>query len=225
MMKIDGYYAKTEDKMNYIVAHPEKYERLPLLVYLHGAGERGRNVEHLYRHGVARMIYEGHDIPAVVLCPQCPAFFIWNNMVKELKALIDKVADEYMVDRDRIVLTGSSMGGFGTWEMGMCYPETFAAIAPVAGGGVCWRTSKLRSTPVLAYHGDMDTVVPYSQSEILVNSLKKDGGAQVSLTNMKGQGHNDGIYNAYFSTDLVERLLTYEKKDHSHVYEPCEEMF
>ncbi len=224
MMKIDGYFAKTEEKMNYIVAHPEKYERLPLLVYLHGAGERGRNIEHLYRHGVARMIYEGHDIPAVVLCPQCPASFIWNNMVKELKALIDKVAEDYMVDRDRIVLTGSSMGGYGTWEMGMCYPETFAAIAPVAGGGVCWRVSKLKGTPVFAYHGDADTVVPFSQSEILVKTLEKSGG-NVTLTNMEGQGHNDGIYNAYFSTDLVKKLLSYEKKDHSHVYEPCEEMF
>ena len=224
MMKIDGYFAKTEENMNYIVAHHEKYDRLPLLVYLHGAGERGRNIDHLYRHGVARMIYEGHDIPAVVLCPQCPARFIWNNMVKELKVLIDRVAKDYKVDTDRIVLTGSSMGGYGTWEMGMCYPETFAAIAPVAGGGVCWRTSKLKSTPVLAYHGDADTVVPSSQSEIMVESLKKDGG-NVTLTNMEGQGHNDGIYNSYFSTDLVTKLLSYEKKDHSHVYEPCEEMF
>ena len=146
-------------------------------------------------------------------------------MVKEVKALIDKVAKEYKVNPDRIVLTGSSMGGYGTWELAMCYPETFAAIAPVAGGGVCWRTSKLRSTPVLAYHGDADTVVPYSQSEIMVESLKKDACLYVSLTNMEGQGHNDGIYNAYFSTDLVAKLLTFEKTDHSHVYEPCEEMF
>ena len=224
MMQIDTYLAKSENEMNYAVAHPESYEGLPLLVYLHGAGERGRNFEHIYRHGVARMVKEGHEIEAVVLYPQCPAFFIWNNMVKEVKTLIDKVAEEYKVNRDRIVLTGSSMGGYGTWEIGMCYPETFAAIAPVAGGGVCWRTSKLRSTPVLAYHGDADTVVPYSQSEIMVKSLIEDG-ANVTLTNMEGQGHNDGIYNAYFSTDLVKKLLTYEKTDHSHVYEPCEEMF
>lgn len=224
MMTIDTFLAKGENEMNYIVAHPERYEGLPLLVYLHGAGERGKNIEHLYRHGVARMVKEGRDIPAVVLCPQCPAFFIWNNMVKETKALINKVAKEYKVNPDKILLTGSSMGGYGTWEMGMCYPETFAAIAPVAGGGVCWRVSKLKSTPVLAYHGDADTVVPYSQSEIMIESLKADGG-EVSLTNMEGQGHNDGIYNAYFSTDLVERLLTYEKRDHSHVHEPCEEMF
>ncbi len=224
MMQIDSYLAKNDDEMNYIVAHPEKFEGLPLLIYLHGAGERGKQIDHLYRHGVARMIKEGQEIPAVVLCPQCPGPFIWNNMVKETKALIDKVAKEYKVNTDRIVLTGSSMGGYGTWELAMCYPETFAAIAPVAGGGVCWRTSKLKGTPVLAYHGDIDPTVPISQSEILVESLKAKG-CEVSLTVMEGQAHNDGIYNAYFSTDLVARLLTFEKTDHSHVKEPCEEMF
>lgn len=76
MMQIDSFLAKSENEMNYFVAHPKDYEGLPLLVSLHGAGERGRQIDHLYRHGVARMVKEGHDIPAVVLCPQCPAFFI-----------------------------------------------------------------------------------------------------------------------------------------------------
>ncbi len=71
-------------------------------------------------------------------------------MVKELKAIIDSVMNKYGISRDRVVLTGSSMGGYGTWEMAMCYPEMFAAIAPVAGGGVAWRTGKLVKTPALA---------------------------------------------------------------------------
>ncbi len=224
MMQIDNYLAKSENEMNYAVAHPENYEGLPLLVYLHGAGERGRQFDHVYRHGVPRMVKEGQEIEAVVLYPQCPAAFIWNNMVKEVKALIDRVAEQYKVNRDRIVLTGSSMGGYGTWETAMCYPETFAAIAPVAGGGVCWRVSKLKSTPVLAYHGDADTVVPISQSEIMLEKLIADG-CNASLTVLRGEDHNNGIYKAYFETDLVKKLLSYEKTDHSHVYEPCEEMF
>ncbi len=216
--------AEREGDMNYLVAHPNHFRDLPLLVYLHGAGERGRCAEHLYRHGIPRLLREGREYPAVVLCPQCPGPFIWNNMVKELKELIDRVAAEYGILRDRIVLTGSSMGGYGTWEMAMCYPEAFAAIAPVAGGGVVWRVSKLVGLPVLAYHGDADEVVPPLQSEVMVSSLLRSGGT-AELTLLEGKGHNDGIYAAYADTDLVRRLLSYRKTEFGHVPEPCEHLF
>lgn len=223
-MNIKLHLAEGEGDMNYLVATPDTYRELPLLVYLHGAGERGTNAEHLYRHGIPRLLREGCEYPAVVLCPQCPGPFIWNNMVKELKALIDRVAAEYGILRDRIVLTGSSMGGYGTWEMGMCYPETFAAIAPVAGGGVVWRTGKLVGTPVLAYHGDADAVVPISQSRDMVEATNQSGG-HAELISLEGMGHNDGIYAAYAETDLVRRLLSYRKEDFTHIPEPCEHLF
>ena len=161
---------------------------------------------------------------AIVLFPQCPADFIWNNMVKELKTIIDSVIEEYGISKDRIVLTGSSMGGYGTWEMAMCYPEMFAAIAPVAGGGVVWRTGKLINTPVLAYHGEKDSTVPMSQSEVMVNSTVSHGGV-AELHIIKEKGHNDGIDYAYRETDLIQRLLSYRKIDFEHIPEPCEELF
>ena len=223
-MNIKNCLAKTENEMNYVVAYPDNYEGLPLLVFLHGAGERGINIEHLYRHGIPKMIKEGKEIPAVILYPQCPASFIWNNMVKELKALIDKVAEEYSVNRSKITLTGLSMGGYGTWEMAMCYPETFSAIAPVCGGGVPWRASKLKNVPITAYHGTEDITVPFIQSEIMVSAAKKIG-ADAELVALEGLGHNDGAAYAYYETDLIERLLSHTKTDFSHVCEPCEEMF
>lgn len=223
MMKIKTYLPN-DGQMNYGVAVGDDCTDLPLLVYLHGAGERGKNIEHIYRHGIPKLIKEGLDINAVVLFPQCPAEFIWNNMVKELKCLIDSVAEEYGISEDRIVLTGSSMGGYGTWEMGMCYPEMFAAIAPVAGGGVVWRTGKLIKTPVIAYHGDKDTVVPASQSEIMVDFTKRNGGT-AELNILKDMGHNDGIDYAYRKTDLIQRLLAYRKTDFSHIPEVCEDLF
>lgn len=159
-----------------------------------------------------------------VLFPQCPCEYIWNNMVKELKTIIDSVIEEYGILKDRIFLTGSSMGGYGTWEMAMCYPEMFAAIAPVAGGGVVWRTGKLIKTPVLAYHGEKDYSVPLAQSEIMVNStIGKGGTAELHI--IKDKGHNDGIDYAYRETDLIQRLLSYRKKDFGHVPEPCEDFF
>lgn len=223
-MKIKTYISNNDGQMNYGVAHTDDYTDLPLLIYLHGAGERGRNFEHIYRHGIPKLIKEGREINAVVLFPQCPGEFIWNNMVKELKTIIDSVIEEYGISRDRVLLTGSSMGGYGTWEMAMCYPEMFAAVAPVAGGGVVWRTGKLLKTPVLAYHGENDSVVPMSQSEIMVNFTNCHGGV-AELHIIKEKGHNDGIDYAYRETDLIHRLLSYRKFDFAHIPEPCEEIF
>jgi predicted peptidase len=116
------------------------------------------------------------------------------------------------------------MGGYGTWEMAMCYPETFAAIAPVAGGGVMWRTMKLKDVPVIAYHGDLDASVPISQSEVMVKYTVQCGGS-AELNVLEGFGHNDGIDYAYCETDLINRLISYRKTNFERVLEPCEEMF
>jgi predicted peptidase len=207
MMQIDSYLAKDENEMNYIVAHPENYEGLPLLVYLHGAGERGRQIDHLYRHGVARMVKEGHDIPAVVLCPQCPAFFIWNNMVKEVKALIDKVAKEYKVNPDRIVLTGSSMGGYGTWFTAMARPDLFAAIAPVCGGGMAWNAGVL-TMPVWTCHGAKDGTVSINQTEEMVAALRTLG-RDVTYERLEDYGHNAWDY--AYTEQLMNWLLSKER--------------
>ena len=224
MIKIKTNLSNDDSQMNYGVAFCDDFKDKPLLIYLHGAGERGKNFEHIYRHGIPKLIKEGLDINAVVLYPQCPGEFIWNNMVKELKSIIDDVVVEYGIPKDRIVLTGSSMGGYGTWEMAMCYPEMFAAIAPVAGGGVVWRTGKLVKTPVIAYHGEKDTVVPVSQSEIMVNFTNNNGGV-AELNILKDKEHNDGIDYAYRETDLIQQLLSYRKYDFAHIPEICENLF
>ncbi len=224
MMNIKVYEKNENCSMNYGVAYPENYEGLPLLVYLHGAGERGEQFEHIYLHAIPKLIREGREIPAVVLYPQCPGPFIWNNMVKELKAIIDKVAEEYHIQKDRIVLTGSSMGGYGTWETAMCYPEYFAAIAPVAGGGVAWRAAKLRKMPIKTYHGSVDSTVTPLQTEIMVEAVNVNGG-KAELVYLEGFGHNDGIDEAYRNTDLIDWLLSHRRTDWEHIPEICEEMF
>ena len=210
--------------MNYGVAYPDNYKDLPLLVYLHGAGERGAQFDHIYLHAIPKLIREGREIPAVVLYPQCPAPFNWNNMGKELKEIIDIVVKEYDIKPDRILLTGSSMGGYGTWEAAMCYPEFFAAIAPVAGGGVAWRTAKLKNMPVKTYHGSIDTVVEPIQSELMVRAVNNEGG-NAELIYLDNMGHNDGIDYAYRNTDLIDWLLSHRRTDFTHIPEICEEMF
>lgn len=196
----------------------------PLMVYLHGAGERGTKLDHLYRHGVPKLIQSGKEIPAIVLCPQCPAPFVWNNIVEKLKQLIDIVAAQYAVLPDRISITGSSMGGYGTWEMGLTYPNFFSAIAPVAGGGLSWRCSKLVTTPVLACHGTADEAVPFVYSQLMVDVTNQAGG-DAQLIALEGFGHNDGINEAYFGTHMLDWLLAQRRTNFEYVKEVCEDLF
>lgn len=210
--------------MNYGVFYPEKYEDLPLLVYLHGAGERGTVYDHIYRHGVPELIAGGREIPAVVLCPQCPADRVWDNVVTELKAIIDTVAERFSIKPDRICLTGSSMGGFGTWMTALTYPDFFAGIAPVAGGGMMWRAARLVKMPVRAFHGTEDDVVPIAYSEMMVDGVNKSGGS-AELIRLSGLGHNDGIAAAYSESDLIDRLLSCRRTDFTPVPEPYSQCF
>lgn len=214
---------ENEFRMNFLVYHPEKCENLPLIVYLHGAGERGTVVEHLFRHGLAKMMNNGLELPAVVLCPQCPAWAVWDNVVDKVKEVIDFVAAEFSVDLSRITITGSSMGGYGTFSMGLTYPNFFAGIAPVAGGGMSWRAVRLRNTPVLAIHGEKDTLVPFVCSQLMVDNLKNSGN--VEFLSLKNFGHNDGIDFAYRNTKLISWLLAQKRTNFEYVPDVCEDCF
>lgn len=214
---------ENEFGMNFLVYHPEKCENLPLIVYLHGAGERGTVVEHLFRHGLAKMMNNGLELPAVVLCPQCPAWAVWDNVVDKVKEVIDFVAAEFSVDLSRITITGSSMGGYGTFSMGLTYPNFFAGIAPVAGGGMSWRAVRLRNTPVLAIHGEKDTLVPFVCSQLMVDNLKNSGN--VEFLSLKNFGHNDGIDFAYRNTKLISWLLAQKRTNFEYVPDVCEDCF
>ncbi|MBE6739749.1 MAG: hypothetical protein E7565_05470 [Ruminococcaceae bacterium] len=217
-------YDNGKTKMNYAVYTPENYKDLPLVIYLHGAGERGTDITHLDRHGVSKLLSDGKEYPAVILTPQCPADRVWDNVVSELKEIIDKVALQYEIKADRIALTGSSMGGFGTWMMGMTYPNFFSVIVPVAGGGMSWRTTNLKTTPVIAYHGGSDSVVPPVYSQLCVDGVNRNGGT-AELIILDGMEHNDGINYAYRETNLMERIVKYRRTDFDAVPEFCSQLF
>lgn len=174
---------------------------MPLVVFLHGAAERGTNIEQVNKWALPRLISEGLELDAVMLCPQCPWQFVWDNIVRDLKALIDETVKKFNIREDRICITGASMGAFGTWTMGMCYPNFFSALAPVSGGGMSWRTPNLKNTPVFAVHGDIDTTVPCIYSKLMVDGVKRSGG-NAQLVLLENKDHGDGIETAYEQTEF-----------------------
>ena len=214
-IKVYNFTGKRIPLIDYFINEPkaEKNKKRPLIVALHGAGERGNDTEKLFIHGLPKYIRAGRKISAVVIAPQCPAGYVWNQLTEELKELIDFVCREYDIDLDRITMTGLSMGGYGTWEMGMSYPGFFAALAPICGGGISWRAQLIGKTPVWAIHGDADTVVPVNNSIEMCDKLKSVGG-NVELTLLHGVGHNSWEF-AYERTCLIDWLLSKSKKTES----------
>lgn len=210
--------------MNYAVYYPDHWEDLPLLVYLHGAGERGLAFDHLERHAIPRLLAEGRSYNAVILTPQCPTEVVWCNIVHEVKALIDKVAAQFSIRPDRICLTGGSMGGYGTWSLALTYPNFFSAIGPVAGGGMAWRAKRLVTTPVYAFHGTEDATVAPVYSQLMCDAVTAAGG-EAPLVLLEGMGHNDGINYAYEKTDLVDWLLQQRRTDFTPVPDACSQYY
>lgn len=160
------------------IVHSSK--RLPLLIFLHGSGERGTDLELLKIHGLPKLIEQGQSFPAIVVSPQCPADQWWN--LKELEALVKEMKQRYKIDNSRVYLTGLSMGGFGTWELGIARPRWFAALAPICGGGDETKIHRIKKVPVWVFHGAKDAVVKPSESEKMVNALRQiDGNVKFTL--------------------------------------------
>ena len=215
-MKTLEFQAKGEE-YGYLVYLPNNYDEnklYPLIVSLHGAGERGNGSSELRvleKIGYSRYFKEGLlEVDAIVVTPQCPQGTVWNQHVFKVKAFIDKIISEYNVDENRVSLTGMSMGGFGTWEMAMTFPDMFSAIAPVCGGGMAWRASALKGMPVWAFHGDADGTVNISNSVEMVNAARYYS-ANVKFTVFNGVGHNSWDP-AYLDCKLTEWLISHDRR-------------
>jgi predicted peptidase len=183
--------------------------KLPLVMFLHGAGERGNNLELVKYHGIPKLIEQGQDFPFIAVSPQCPKDSWWPLELEALKGLLDDIMTKHNVDKKRIYLTGLSMGGYGTWYLAGLYPKTFAAIAPICGGGDFVLGKQLTHMPIWAFHGDKDDVVPLAESQRMVDIVKKAGG-KAKLTVYKNVDH-DSWTKTYNNPKLYEWLLHHEK--------------
>ncbi len=205
----------------YLLFLPKEYKAnskttWPLIYFLHGAGERGANVWKTGVHGPPKIVRTQPDFPFIVVSPQCATGQCWDR--DALLALLDEVIHKYRVDPKRIYLTGLSMGGYGTWDLGLNCPERFAAIAPVCGGGNRLavllpdpkKKDAFKSLGVWAFHGAKDSVVELDESERMVKALRKAGCADVQIT-VYPEANHDSWTETYANPKLYEWFLQHRR--------------
>jgi predicted esterase len=197
-------------EMKYLLYLPDGYmqdgeQRWPVIIFLHGAGERGDDLEIVKIHGPPKLVEAGKKMPFIVASPQLAFGEWWSpDMVAWLtKELISNLK----VDPERVYLTGLSMGGYGTWETASKYPELYAAIAPICGRGDPSSTWKLRHIPTWIFHGAKDTVVPIKHSDDMNKALKKYGNVKYTIY---PETDHDSWTETYLNEELYRWFLSHK---------------
>lgn len=223
----DGY------KLPYRYYIPKTYdcgEKYPLIVFLHGAGERGVDNEKQIMH--LQFMFEDPTSPvydSVVVAPQCPDDCQWVNAPwadgcysienteesRELEAvcgIIDEIRDFCNIDDDRVYVTGLSMGGFGTWDMLSRHGARFAAGIPICGAGDPDYANLLKRLPIWTFHGSDDGAVPVAGTRQMYAAIKMAGGENIRYTEYDGAGH--GIWDTvYRNRDVIDWLFSQNRAE------------
>jgi len=199
-------------RLNYLLYLPPQYgnskEQWPLMLFLHGAGEKGDDLEKVTVHGPPKLVAkEGKTFPFVIASPQCPDENSWTDELRldALDGMLNELVSRYRIDKDRIYVTGLSMGGFATWALAFRYPDRFAAIAPICGRGNPAKVDRIKHLPVWVFHGGKDPAVPLNNSQVMVDALKKLG-SNVKFTVYPEAGH-DSWTETYNNPAFYEWLL------------------
>ncbi len=208
----------TED-MQYLLYLPKDYDAdaekdWPLLLFLHGAGERGDDSNLLTVHGPPKRIAKEPEFaekcPFIVVSPQCATDHYWSPA--QLQLLLDDIESRYKVDKNRIYVTGISMGGFGTWMLTADRPERFAAVSPICGGFDPAEAEKFVAVPVWAFHGDADGLVSVKLTQNMVKAIEDAGGKKVKMTIYPGVNH-DSWTRSYENPELYDWFLSHSLKE------------
>ena len=203
-----------EFTIHYLIFLPEGYtkdKKAPLMLFLHGAGERGdKNLPLVKKHGPPKLVESSRkDFPFITVSPQCPQGTWWKTA--QLFALLDDMEKKYAADKDHEYVTGLSMGGYGSWSMASSQPKRFAAVIPICGGGDPNTAKTLVDLPIWVFHGDKDSAVSLEKSEKMVQAIKDAGGKDVKLTVYPGVGH-DSWTETYNNKEVYDWLLAHKKK-------------
>lgn len=191
------------------VPEKESTEKQPVLIFLHGKSLSGTDLNRVRRYGVLRAMDKGRKIPAIVVAPQV-AKGNWNP--DKVLEVLDYVKKNYNVDESRIYVCGMSLGGYGTLHFAGKYADKITAAVAICGGGNVKDGCKLATIPLWIQHGDVDYIVPMSESKKVVDAIKKcDENADVTLTIIKGGNH--GNVERLFHEDAMYDWLFQQKRE------------
>ena len=209
--QVQQHFSLNENEsMGYWVYLPEGYEpekKYPLVIFMHGRGERGDDLTVVLKHGPPRMVQEGKQFPFILISPQLSLKHpVW--VASDVLKLVDHAEASYAVDQNRIYATGLSLGGGGTWAVGLAAPDRFAALLPICGKidpKFPSQVKAIKHVPVWAFHGDADTAVPISETIDMVEGLKAVDG-NVKFTTYPGVAH-DSWSRTYSNPEVYQWLL------------------
>ncbi|MDR1960263.1 MAG: prolyl oligopeptidase family serine peptidase [Planctomycetaceae bacterium] len=210
-----------KEELQYFLFLPENYnteekKTFPLLLFLHGAGERGDDLEKVKFHGPPKLLAANEELrkrcPFIVVSPQCRENHYWSPA--QLLFFLDQLETNHRVDKNRVYVTGLSMGGFGTWMLTAYAGDRFAAAAPVCGGLNPVNADKLVNMPIWAFHGESDPTVPVKSTIDAVEAVKKLGGEKIKMTLYPNVGH-DSWTQTYDNLELYKWFLGYKRTEKS----------
>ncbi len=182
----------------------------PLMIFLHGSGERGDDIAKVKIHGPPKIADRDPDFPFVLISPLLPADEDWD--IAKLEQILEHAMATLPLDPGRIYLTGLSRGGHATWRWGAASPGRFAALAPVAGRGNPDMACQLTEMPVWAFHGDRDDVVTPEGSFAMARAIRACGGQKARLTIYPDLGHN--AWDPAYSDPALYLWLLSQRRDH-----------
>ena len=187
--------------------------RWPLILFLHGSGERGEDLQRVKRYGPPRYLEAGLELPAYLVAPQCPGDRAWDSLLDELEDLVEHLLKAYPIAADQISLTGFSMGGFGAWRWALHRPDRFSALAPVAGSGAGHEEGaslrdlcSLRRLPIWIIHGAADRHVPVEGADAYADALERCGATCRYSRNAEAD-HGETCRVAYGQPELYHWLM------------------
>ena len=183
-------------------------EKLPLIIYIHGAGSRGNDLSQMADVGPIKELKNGRDINAVIIAPQCHSE-TWFDLFEVLTEFISQYKDKEKIDSNRVYIMGVSMGAYAVWQFCISHPDWFAAAVPVCGGGMYWNAARLKALPVWAFHGALDNVVYPEESLKMVSAINKNGG-NAKLKVFPHDDHNS--WDSAFSLDEMWEWLFEQKR-------------